>query len=146
MGDSLNFAGLTASIEKTIKGKTVRYGVHPALTGVGAAIGAKLTAGAGAWGALADIVAAKGITSDFWICGLIFTTAEAAQIFEFDMQNAAGAHLFYAAIDVTAVTPNLSNFSIPFPIKMTANAQVQGRVGGAAAKYVYVNIQYATLL
>jgi hypothetical protein len=144
--DSLNFAGLTASINKTLKGGTVRYGVHPALTGVGAAIGAKLTSGAGAWGALADIVAAKGITTDFWICGLIYSTSDAAQIFEVDVQNAAGAHLFYDAIDPTAITINLSNTSIPYPIKMTANSQVQGRVGGAAAKSVYVNIQYATLL
>lgn len=146
MPAGLSRGALLAGLYNTVKGANARWILRPALTGAGAAIGTKLTSGAGAWGAYADIVAAKAITSDFWIGGASVSAGGAAQIFEVQIRNATPASLFEFALDPTAITLNSGPFMAPLPIFMTANAQVQARAGGAAAKDIYVNLLISTAL
>jgi len=131
-------------IHNAIIGQTARYALMPAVTGV-PAVGAVITTGAGAWGAQADIAAALGITVDFWICGFYVDTLGAAQVFELQVSDATPTVLTEARIDPTAVTANLGLLpAAPYPIFMAANAQVQGRGGGAAAKVIGVSMLYGT--
>lgn len=141
----INFAGAVAAVYNAITGRRVRYATWPALTGAGTP-GAKLTTGIGAWGALADIVAASAIATDFWICGIMVRAGGAAQVFEIELENAAKAALFNCFFDPTAVTLNIGQINVPYPVCMVAKAQVQAKAGGAAAKDIFVGILYATLL
>lgn len=131
-------------IHNAITGQRARYLLIPATTGV-PAVGVVLTTGAGAWGAYADLAAAKAITADFFICGFYIDTIGVAQIFEVQVRNATPATLTEFRLDPTAVTVNLGFLpAAPYPIKMTANAQVQARAGGAAAKVIGVSMLYGT--
>lgn len=140
-------AGETAHVKRAtnaILGLQARYLLIPATTGV-PAVGVVVTTGAGAWGAYADIAAAKAITQEFWICGFYLDTLGVAQIFEVQVRDATPATLTELRVNPTAVTANLGLIPPgPFPIYMGPNAQVQARGGGAAAKVIGVSMLYAT--
>lgn len=142
---AISYAAQGAATYNAVTGQTVRYAAYPNVTGAGTP-GVKLTAGTGAWGALADVVAAKGITSAFWICAILVRTASAAQVFEIELEDSAKNTLAQTFVDLTAATANVGPANLPFPVAMVANAEVQGKVGGAAADSIYVGIIYATLL
>ena len=148
-----NFAGLAGANFNAIHGQSVRYGLWPNPTGV-PATGVTLTSGAGAWGVLADLIAAKAIATDFWICGFDLDTV-GIQLFDVEVTNAAAVVLseFRAQQTVVVVTAvgeySLSSLRIPvgpYPIYMVANSQVQARCGGAGALALNVSVYYATLL
>ena len=139
-----SFAAIPARTYNAILGMRVRYLLIPATTGV-PAVGVVVTTGAGAWGAYANLAAAKAITVDFWICGFYVNTLGVAQIFEVQVRDAVPATLTEFRIDPTAVTPNLGLLPAgPFPVYMVANAQVQARGGGAAGKVIGVSMLYGT--
>ena len=121
-----------------------QYLLIPATTGV-PAVGVVLTTGAGAWGGYADIAAAAAIVAEFFICGFYIDTLGAIQIFEVQVADATPTVLTEFRLDPTAVTVNLGFLPAgTFPIYMAANAQVQGRGGGAAAKAIGVSMLYTT--
>ncbi len=127
-------------------GSSVRYRLIPATSGV-PAVGAVVTSGAGAWGAYKDLAAAGAIATPFWICAFDIDTLGAVQIFEIQVADATPAVLTEFRLDPTAVTANLGRIPAgPYPIAMAANAQVQARAGGAAAKVVGVSMLYALTL
>lgn len=130
----------TRTAQNVLLGATARYSLRPATTGV-PAVGVVVTTGAGAWGAYADIIAAAAITTDFWLCGIYLNTAGALQIFEAQLRDAVPATITEFRVDLTAVTPNLGLIPVgAYPIKMAANAQVQARAGGAAAKVLGISV------
>lgn len=144
------FSALLRRTFNAALGKNVRYAVHPALTGAGTP-GTKFTAQAGDWtAAWADLVAADGITSDFWICSVLGNRHESDELFEFQLADGAAAVLVNGFFDVkitgAAGLSCLAPYALPFPIWMAANAQIQAKVGAAAAKYIYLALLYATLL
>lgn len=145
MPAGLSRGSLLAGTYNTVKGANARWLVWPALTGVGTP-GVKCTAGAGAWGAYADIVAAKAITTDFWIGSVESRTTDAAQVFEVQVRNAVPASLLEFFVDPTAISVNMVPILAPYPIFMNANSQVQARIGGAAAKILWLAILYSILL
>lgn len=121
-----------------------QYLLSPATTGV-PAVGAVVTTGAGAWGAYKDIIAAAAIAVEFWVVGAYIDTLGVAQVFEVQVVEATPTVLFEFRIHPTAVTPNLG--FIPagaYPIYQLANAQIQARAGGAAAKVIGVSVLYST--
>ena len=121
-----------------------QYRLIPATTGVPAA-GAVLTSGAGAWGAYADIAALNAIAAEFFIVGFYLNSLGAIQIFEVQVADATPTVLTEFRIDPTAVTANLGLLPAgALPIYMAANAQVQGRAGGALAKVIGVSMLYTT--
>lgn len=128
-----------------LMGRTARYNVYPALTGDGTN-GVAVTAGAGAWGAYADIIAVGGLTQDYWYCGAMVNTGGAAQVFEIQVANATPTVLHSFTFDDTAVTLNLSPFTVPFPIYLASGSQLQARAGGPAAKSVQLSALIATAL
>lgn len=150
-----NFAAIPARTYNDIQGRGIQYRIWPAPTGVPAA-GIAVVSGAGAWGNVADIVAAKAIAVDFWACGFFVTTLAGGvvQIMELIISNtgpAAGAggpvtapFLYQCRFDPTAVTLNLGLLSVPFPVYCAPNARVAYCAGGAAARSVAVSILYAT--
>lgn len=121
-----------------------RYLLIPATSGV-PAVGAVVTTGAGAWGAYADIAALNAITAEFFIVGFYVDTLGVAQIFELQVADATPTVLTEFRINPTAVTTNLGLLPAgAFPIYMAANARVQARGGGAAAKVIGVSMLYTT--
>ena len=134
---------------QAVLGLNVRYAIIPAQTGV-PAVGVVVTSGAGAWGAYKDLAAAKGITTEFWLCGLFFDTPGATQIYEGQVADATPTLLYPFRLEYLIVGaagyswhPHLP---ISPPIYMPANAQVQARTGAAAAKVLGVSLLYATAL
>ena len=120
-----------------------QYLLSPATTGV-PAVGAVVTTGIGAWGGYVNIIAAAAIAVEFWVCGCYINTLGAIQIFEVQVVEATPTVLFEFRLDPTAVSANLG--FIPagaFPIYQLANAQIQARAGGAAAKVIGVSVLYS---
>ena len=151
MRDTINLAGMQASVLNALKGTTVRYAYFPALdpTAVATTSGGKVIAcGDAAWSAAVDIIAATNIPTDYWICAITLHAAAAAAMFEIQLQTAAAAVLAEFKFGVTAVTTNLGNQDLPYPIFMIANAAVAcvGACSAGAIKNIYVGILYATLL
>lgn len=109
------------------------YALYPATTGV-PATGKTLTPGAGAWGAYADIIAAKAITEEFWLMAAMFDTSAGAHgLREVQIYNATTTTtVFEVRVDATAATVNIAPAKIPIPVWCAANAQIQGRAGAAA--------------
>ena len=131
-----------------LTGQTARYLITPAMTGV-PGVGTVVTSGAGAWGAAVDLIAAAAITTEFYICGFMFDTAGAAQVFEFQVGKGAAPTtdtIFSARLNPTAVTLNLGLMNTPFPIWCAANQQVSARAGGTAAKVLGVSTLYTVAL
>lgn len=133
-------------LEKQLLNKLLGYGnytitLYPVMTGV-PAVGAVCTCGAGAWGAYVDVIAAAAITVDFFLLQIQYDTVDAIQDYEIQIYNATLTTTLYEdRIDCTsATTPNLNPTTLPFPIKCNANAQIQGRVGGAAAKVLGISL------
>ncbi|MDD5539706.1 MAG: hypothetical protein PHG61_03340 [Candidatus Marinimicrobia bacterium] len=126
-----------------ILGLSLTYAYAPALDGTGAS-GTTLTTGAGAWGAYADLAAAKAITTEFWCCGMAVYTANGAQVFHLQLYDATlTATIASFLLDPTAVTLNAVPMLLPYPIYRAANTQIQGRGGGAAAKTIVAHLIYA---
>ena len=141
---ALNYAGIQAANYNNITGRRARYALIPATTGV-PGVGVILTCGAGAWGVQADLVAAKGIVTDFWICGLCLDTTDAAAVYEIQISDGVPTVLAEARLDLSAVTVAMGLVPVgQYPIYMVANAQVQGRLGGAGGKVLGVSLLYAT--
>jgi hypothetical protein len=130
-----------------LSGKSARYLITPAMTGV-PAVGVVLTSGAGAWGAAADLIAAAAIAVEHYICGFFINTLGAFQIFELQVGGATPATdpIYSARLDPTAVTPNLGMLTVPYPIWRPANQQTSARAGGAAAKVIGVSTLYSVAL
>lgn len=137
----------TRKIAQTVRDTgAVQYLFIPALAGNGVG-GVVLAAGGGpGFGAWADLAAAGAIATEFWVCGVQVYTAGGAQVMEVQVQNATLARTIGNwAVDITAVTVNLSTLSIgPFPVYCAAGSQIQGRTGGAAAKAFNAHLAYAT--
>lgn len=130
-----------------LRGTAARWLLWPATTGV-PAVGVALTSGAGAWGAAADIVAAGGIATQYFIGAVCLDTAGAAQIFEIQLGAATPATdtCVELRINPTAVTVNNGIEPLPYPVAKGAGAQTSGRAGGAAAKVIGVSILYTVFL
>ncbi len=127
----------TRNLLQTVTGRTARYTVTPAVSGV-PAVGVVLTTGAGAWGVYADLIAAAAILTEHWLCAFFLSIAGVAQIFEVQVRDATPVSLFEFVVDPTAVTVNLGQIFPPFPIWRPGSAQTQARAGGAAAKVISV--------
>lgn len=138
-------------------GAQINYNIWPAPTGVPAA-GISVVSGAGAWGNVADIVAAAAIAAEFWVCGFFVTTLAggAIQIMELLFSSngpAAGAggpvttpFLYACRLDPSLVTLNLGLLSLPIPIYRPGGSRVAYCAGGAAARSVAVSLLYAIAL
>lgn len=133
----------TRSTFATVRGLNVRYRSAPAMAGAGVA-GVALTAGAGAYGAYADLAAAGAITTEFWAVGMSCYTMDAAQVVQAQLYNATlTATLADFEFNPTAVTVNVPPMFVPLPIYCAAGTQIQGRIGGAAAKSINARLIYA---
>ena len=151
---SPNFSGVAGRTYNTIHGRGITYNLWPAATGV-PAVGISVVSGAGAWGNVADIVAAKAIATDFWCAGFYLNTLAggAIQLMEILVSNtgpAAGAagpvtapFIWGGRIDVSLVTANLGLQTLPYPVYCVANARVAYCAGGAAARSFAVTLLYA---
>jgi hypothetical protein len=130
------------------------YQLWPAPTGV-PATGIAVVCGAGAWGNVADIVAAGAIAVQFWCVGLFIQTLAggAIQTMEFLVSStgpAAGAggpvtapFIFSFRIDPSLITLDYGYFPLPYPVYRAAGARVCYCAGGAAARSVAVSLLYA---
>src|SRR3989304_3154080 len=117
-----------------------QYLLIPATTGV-PAVGAVVTTGAGA--PYANIAAKNAIAAEFFVCGFYLDTIGGSQIFEVQVRDATPTTLSEFRIHPTAGTPNLGLLPAGmYPIYQAANAQVQARAGGAAAKVLGVSMLY----
>lgn len=126
-----------------LRGLNIRYRSSPAMGGAGIA-GVTLTAGAGAYGAYADLVAANAITTEFWVCGLSVYTMDAAQVVQIQVRNTTLTSILADfEFNPTAVTVNIGPMFLPMPIYCAANTQVDARLGGAAAKTINARLIYA---
>ena len=151
---TLSHAGIQAATYNAITGRGLRYLLYPATTGV-PAVGISVVSGAGAWGTVADIVAAKAIVTDFWVCGFQINTIAggAIQIMELLISStgpAAGVagpvtapFMLEARFDPTLISTNLPPFMLPYPVYKVANSRVCYCAGGAAARSVAVTMLYA---
>lgn len=131
-------------IDQMLQGRTARYLLIPATTGV-SAVGTVLTTGAGAWGAYADLIAAAGIAAEHWLMGFYLDTLGASQVYEVQVRDATPATLTEFRVHPTAITPNLGLLPAGlYPIYRGGGVQTQARAGGAAAKVIGVSTLYAT--
>lgn len=149
-----NFAGIPARTYNNIQGRGISYNLWPAATGV-PAVGISVVSGAGAWGNVADIVAANAIATDYWVCGFYLNTLAggAIQLMEILVSNtgpAAGAggpptapFVWGGRIDPSLVTTNLGFQSLPYPVFCVANVRLAYAAGGAAARSFAVTLLYA---
>lgn len=118
--------------------------LYPATTGV-PGTGVTLLSDVGDWGLYADIIAAKAITEDFWLCQVQYDSMPVTQIFEIEIFNAdLAATLLQDQVDATAATVNLGPTNIDPLIYCAPLTQVQGRSGGAANKTINVSLLVAT--
>jgi len=142
-------------IRGTGSGAQINYAIWPAPTGVPAA-GIAVVSGAGAWGNVADIVAAAAIAAEFWVCGFFATSlvGGAIQIMELIFSStgpamgAAGPvtapFLYSCRLDPSLVTLNLGLLSLPYPVYRPGGTRVAYCAGGAAARSVAMSLLYAT--
>ncbi len=120
--------------------------LYPVVSGVPAG-GATIAAQAGAWSAAyVDLIAAAGITVDFWLLQLQYDLVTAVtELFEVQIYNLTLTTLLYEdKIDLAAVTGNLGPTTFRYPIYCAPNTQVQVRVGAAAATSINVSVLVAT--
>jgi hypothetical protein len=118
--------------------------LYPVQTGV-PATGATLTPGVGAWGVLADIIAAAAIVTPFFLTQVQFDTIGAAtELFDLEIRNTTRAVVvFQCKPDTVAATANLPPTNPPYPIWCNGNDQIQGRAGAAAATTINVSLLVA---
>lgn len=120
--------------------------LYPVVSGVPAG-GATIAAQAGAWSAAyVDIIAAAGIVVDFWLLQFQYDLVGAAtETFDVQIYNLTVTTTIYEDhLDTTAVETNIGPTTPPFPIYCPANAQIQTRVGAAAATAINVSALVAT--
>lgn len=130
------------------------YQLWPAPTGA-PATGIAVVSGAGAWGNVANIVAAAAIATEFWCVGFFIQTlgGGAVQPMEFLISStgpAAGAagpvtapFIFSLRLDPTLVTLDYGYFLLPYPVYRAAGSRVCYCAGGAAARSVAISLLYA---
>lgn len=129
---------------QAVLGLTVTYTLYPAI-GAGVVAGTVVTSGAGAWGADKELIAALAIASESWICACDLDTADAAQPYVVDIEEAGATHLWSFRCDLTAVTVNISRVLVgPFPKYVNAGVQVTARASGTAAKVLGCSVTIAT--
>ncbi len=133
---------------QAILGLTVVYTLYP-VVGAAVTVGTVVTTGAGAYGAVKELIAAAGIVAEYWVCAVDLETAGVAQVFRMEIgTGAAGVYTtsrMEFGFDVTAVTANLSRFLIgPFPAYVAGGTQLVCRGTGAAAKVIGVSTTIAT--
>ena len=133
--------GINAEIKQTfqnIRGVGITYTLYPAI-GAGVLAGVVCTTGLAAWGADKEIIAAAGIATEYFVCGVDIDTAGAAQAYCIDVETAGVGAVFSLRFDVTAVTCNLSRFSVPYPLRCAPAVQLTCRGSGTAAKVIGVS-------
>ncbi|MDD5510849.1 MAG: hypothetical protein PHI12_08565 [Dehalococcoidales bacterium] len=130
------------------------YQIWPAPTGV-PATGVAVVSGAGAWGNVADIVAAGAIATEFWCVGLFIQTlgGGAIQAMEFIVASTGPAagnpgpvttpFIFQFRVDPSLVTLDYGFFPLPYPVYKPAGTRVCYCAGGAAARSMAVSLAYA---
>lgn len=130
---------------QAVLGSTVVYTLYP-VVGAGVSVGATVTQGAaGAWGADKEIIAAAGITTDFWFCSAMVDTASGAETFVVDIEEAGVTSIYQFRVNPTAVTLNLGQFAAPFPRRVAASTQVTARCAGpTGAKTINLSVLVAT--
>ncbi|MCK5235936.1 MAG: hypothetical protein KAR06_03035 [Deltaproteobacteria bacterium] len=133
---------------QAVLGLTVVYTIYP-VVGAAVTVGSVVTSGAGAYGAVKELIAAAGIAAEYWVCALDFDTAGAAQVYRLEVgTGAAGVYTIArmeVQVDVTAVTMNLSRYMIgPYPAYVAGGTQLVARATGAAAKVIGVSTTIAT--
>ncbi len=151
----------TRQVYNTISGRgagaQISYNMWPAPTGVPAA-GISVVSGAGAWGNVADIVAAGAIAAEFWVCGFFATTlgGGAIQVMELIFSStgpAAGnagpvtAPLLYGfRFDPSLVTTNIGLLSLPYPVYRPGGSRIAYCAGGVAARSLAMTLLYGLAL
>ena len=139
MGNASQLGSLFGMLRNNDRGQ---YLTAPAMAGAGVA-GVQLTTGAGAYGALANLVAAAAITTEFWLAGLSAYTANGAQVFQIQLYDTTlTTYKADFEIDPTATTLNWGQVMLPIPLYEAAGTQIQARAGGAAAKTINVRLHY----
>lgn len=129
---------------QAILGLQLIYTLYPVI-GAGVTVGTVVTSGAGAWGADKELIAAGGITTEFWVCAVDLDTAGAVQPFVTELEIAGATSIFAFRVDVTAVSVNVSRVMAgPFPKYVAASSQVTARSSGTAAKVLGVSTLVAT--
>lgn len=125
----------------------VTYTMYPLFTGGVQTAGTVLVPGAGVWGALADIIAAAAIATEFWLIETVFSlSAGAHALREVRIVNTTAATVAnQMRVDCTAATPNLPPFPFPIPIRCNPKAQIQGQcIAANAADKLSANLLVAT--
>jgi hypothetical protein len=133
---------------QAVLGLTVVYTIYP-VVGAAVTVGTAVTSGAGAYGAVVELVAAAGIATEYWVVAVDLDTAGAAQVFRTEIgTGAAGVYTLPRMefqVDVTAVTMNLSRYMIgPYPAYVVAGTQLVARSTGTAAKLIGLSTTIAT--
>jgi hypothetical protein len=133
---------------QVILGLTLAYAIYPVMAGATIA-GTVVTAGASAFGATKELIAAAAIAAEYWLCAADFDTTTNAQLFRIDIgTGAAGVFTtsrMQVQLDTTAATTNLSRFMAgPFPAYVPAGSQLVARATGTGAKVVGVSVTIAT--
>ena len=131
-----------------ILGLTVVYALWPTWA-ANVIAGTVVTAGASAYGAVKELIAANTITTDFWACSVDFDTTTNFQLFRVEVGTGTTGVFTTSRgqfqLDVTAATANLSRFMVgPFPAWCPANTQMVARATGTGAKVVGVSLCTAT--
>jgi len=125
----------------------VTYTMYPLFTGATMTAGTVLTPGAGVWGALADIIAAAAIATEFWLVYTVFTLAAGAfALHEVRINNTTAAvNVMQIRVDPTAASPNTNPFPFPIPVHCNIGAQIQGQtIAANAADKISASILVAT--
>lgn len=112
--------------------ENVRFRNYPAN-----AVGAQVTSGKSyAYGNWKEIIAANGVTTEFWLTDVCVDTASAADIYLIGVGSGAGGAevlLWEGRIDVTAITMNVPPLRVARPIRIAANTRVAMESAAATA-------------
>lgn len=132
-----------------IESGSVRILLYPG--GATPAAGKTLTGGKSwAYGAWAELIAANGITTPFWHVGAQIYTIVVADQYIVDIGNVTTTiyQVGVSTDETTAAGERVTGTHyLPFPLRVAANTQVQGRVAnaaGGAANTVVAKVAIAT--
>jgi len=133
---------------RILRGINVVYTLYP-VVGAAVTVGTTVTSGAGAYGAVKELIAAAGIAADYWVVAVDHDTAGVAQVFRNEIgTGVAGVYTtpkMQYQLDLTAVTVNLARFMVgPYPAHVPGGTQLVARSTGAAAKTINLSVTIAT--